>query len=101
MLSARCCSRRDCSVFRVGDAIESFQQKMNNQRDNFASGVILSAAALQAERRISRGQTTEPVPPRATDHYSSARAPEFIRYSSFCNPYATSPHYPESIKLPF
>jgi hypothetical protein len=37
----------------------------------------------------------------ATDYYSSARQPEFIRYSSFCNPLATSRQYPEVIKLPF
>jgi hypothetical protein len=35
------------------------------------------------------------------DYYNSAYRTEFIRYSSFCNPFATSPQYREVIKLPF
>jgi hypothetical protein len=37
----------------------------------------------------------------ATDYYSSDPEPEFIRYSSFCNPIATCPQYRRVIKLPF
>ena len=42
-----------------------------------------------------------PAQPNATDYYSSAGQVEFIRYSSFCNRFATSPQYRRVIKLPF
>jgi hypothetical protein len=37
----------------------------------------------------------------ASEYYSSARQPEFIRYSSFCNPFAICLQYLRVIKLPF
>src|SRR5689334_20749722 len=68
MLSARCCKRRDCSVLR--DVVEGIE------------------SSRQGEKRCQQIETG------ATDYYSSARSAEFIRYSSFCNPFATSRRYP-------
>jgi len=35
------------------------------------------------------------------NNIAALTVPEFIRYSSFCNPIATSPRYRGVIKLPF
>src|SRR5215467_6120317 len=71
MLSARCCRRRDCSVLReVVDGIKSSRPVLS---DN--------------EKKMSTDRT------HATEYYSSASVAEFIRYSSFCNPFATSHQY--------
>src|SRR6266516_1776087 len=57
MLSARCCSRRDCSVLRkVVEGIQSSQL---------------------GEKQVSTGRAD------VSEYYSSALQTEFIRYSSF------------------
>src|ERR1700733_2543437 len=64
MLSARFCRRRDCSVLRnVVDGIESSQPE---------------TLEIKEKKDVNRSI-------KSTEYYSSARPPEFIRYSSFCN----------------
>jgi hypothetical protein len=56
---------------------------------------ILSTGRIKMSKKMSAHCTN------ATDYYSSASQAEFIRYSSFCNPFATSRQYRRVIKLPF
>src|SRR5579872_114519 len=63
-------------------------------------GELRESVAVLATQ-INRAFSSLPYWLAATEYYSSAHRTELIRYSSFCNPIATSPQYRKVIKLPF